>query len=136
MPGARTRQQAHDEMCRTRMLNELMKTVDGKDRIDKDEEMRQDKRARVNMVAGDGHDRPAEAKNEDEQMEEARGDGRTERTQKSCSRKNYGASGTAEKENVQHGGSSSSTPQARPSSNTRNVKGKTDEVQWSNSTEK
>ena len=36
-----TQQQAHDEMCRTRRLSELMRTAEGKDRIDQDEEMRQ-----------------------------------------------------------------------------------------------
>ena len=52
--------------------NELNRTAKGKDRIDRDEEMRQDKRARVvEMDTGDGFDKPAEAKNEDEQLEEA-----------------------------------------------------------------
>ena len=36
-----TQQQAHDEMCRMRMFSELMRTAEGKDRIDQDEEMRQ-----------------------------------------------------------------------------------------------
>ena len=59
---AGTKQQAHDEMCRTGILNEIMRIVEGQGRIDRDEEMRQDKRARVEMDAGDGHDKPAEEK--------------------------------------------------------------------------
>ena len=72
--------QAHDEMWRTRTLNELMRTAEGKDRNERAEEMRQDKRARAEMDAGDGHDKPAEAKNEDEHTEEAQGDGQTEQS--------------------------------------------------------
>ena len=68
-------QQSHDEMCRTRILTERMRIAEGKDRIDRDEEMRQDKRARVEMDTDDGHNKPAEAKNEDEQMDETRGNG-------------------------------------------------------------
>ena len=51
-------------------LNELMRTAECRDRIDREEEMRQDKRARVKVESGDGHGKPAEATNEDEQMEE------------------------------------------------------------------
>ena len=60
---ARAWQQARDEMCRTRILNDLTRTAQGGDRIDKDEEMRPDMRARVEMDVGDGHDKPAEARN-------------------------------------------------------------------------
>ena len=74
-PGAATRQQAHDEMCRTRISDELMRTAEGRDRTDRDEEMGQDKRAHVKMDVAEGHDTPAMAKNEDEQMEEAQGTG-------------------------------------------------------------
>ena len=49
------------EMCRTRRLNDIMRIAEGRHRIDRDEEMRQDKRARVEMDAGDGHDKPVEA---------------------------------------------------------------------------
>ena len=70
MPGCRgcraaragTRQHAHDEVGRTRILNELMKTANGKNRIDKDEEMRQDKRARIDMDAGDDHGKASRGK--------------------------------------------------------------------------
>ena len=80
------------------MLNELMRTAEGKDRIDRDEDMRQDKRARVEMDTGDGHHKPAEAKNEDEQIEETRGNGQIEQSLHKCSsRKNDEASGTVEK---------------------------------------
>ena len=73
------------------------RTAKGKDRIDRDEEMKQDKRARVEMDTGDGFDKPAEAKNEDEQVEKARGNGQTEQSaDKSSCRKNDEAPGTAE----------------------------------------
>ena len=62
-------------MCRTRKLNELATTAEGRDRLDRDGEMRQDKRARDEMDAGDGHDTSAEAWFEDEQLKEARSDG-------------------------------------------------------------
>ena len=45
------RQQAHDKIGRTQILNELMRTANGKNRIDKDEETRQDKRARIDRAA-------------------------------------------------------------------------------------
>ena len=65
------------------------------------------------MDTSDGFDWPGEAKNEDEQMEEARGNGQTEQSaDKSSSRKNDEAPCIAEKENIQHGGSSSSTSQS------------------------
>ena len=101
---AGTREEAHDEMCRTRILSELTRTAQGKDRTDRDEDMRQDKRARVEMHTGDGHDKPAETKKEDQQTEEAQGNGQTDQSaDKSSSRKNDETSGTAEKENVQYG---------------------------------
>ena len=69
--------------------------------------MRQDKRARVEMDAGDGHEKPTGADNDDDQMEEARGGGQTEQSINTrSSSKNDEAAGTAEKGNVQHGGSS------------------------------
>ena len=58
------------KMCRTRILNELVRTVEGRDRTDRDEEMRQDKTARFEMDASDGRDTPAEASSEDVQMDE------------------------------------------------------------------
>ena len=42
-------------------MNELMRTAEGRDRNDSDEEMRQDKRARVEMDVGDGHDKQRQA---------------------------------------------------------------------------
>ena len=49
------------------------------------------------MDTGDGFDKPGEAKNEDEQVEEARGNGQTEQSaDKSSCRKNDEAPGTAE----------------------------------------
>ena len=53
---AGARQQAPDEMCRTRTLNELMKTAEGKERIVTDGGMKQDNRARVEMDASDSQD--------------------------------------------------------------------------------
>ena len=90
-----------------------MRTAEGKDRIDREEEMRQGKRAHVEMDAADGHDKQAEANSEDEQMEEARDTGQ----------------GTAEKGDVQYGESSSSTSQARPSSCAGGADAKPDDVQ-------
>ena len=82
------------------------------------------------MDTGDGHDKPAEAKNESEQMQETRGNAQTEQSaDKSCSRKSDEASGKGEKENVQHDGSSSSTSHARRSSNARSANANPDEVQ-------
>ena len=57
-----------------------MRTAEGKDRTEGDEKMRKNKRARVEMDAGGRHDKPAQAKNEDEQMKEARGNGLTEQS--------------------------------------------------------
>ena len=109
-PGCRTARagtrQALDLLSRTRILNELMRTAEGKDRFDRDEEIRKGKRARVEMDVSDGHDKPAEAKGEDDQMEE----GQAEQSEdKSSGRKNDEASDTAGRGIVQHGGSSSST---------------------------
>ena len=42
--------------------------------------MRQDKRARVEMDAGDGHEKPIGANNDDDQVDEARGGGQTEQS--------------------------------------------------------
>ena len=53
--------------------------------------------------AGGGHDKPAVANDEDEQMQEARGDGRTE--QSGRGRKNDEPSGTVENGNFHHCGS-------------------------------
>ena len=87
--------------------------------------MRQDKRDRVEMDAGNGHDEPAEARNEDVQMEEERGDGRTvQNADNSSNRTSDEASDAAENWSSQHGGSSSSTSQARSSNDTRNADAK------------
>ena len=96
-----------------------MKTSEGTDRIDKDEEMRQDKRARVEMDASDSHEKPAEARHEDVQMGEERGDRRTaQNADSSNSGKVLETSGAAEKGTNQHSASSSSTSQATSSNDT------------------
>ena len=50
---AGTRQQAHDEACRRRMLQELMKTAASRSRIETDDERRHNKKARVESSVND-----------------------------------------------------------------------------------
>ena len=67
---------------------------------------------------------------EDEQLRRHEAtDEKEQSADQSSSRKTDEASGSVEKGNVQHGGSSSSTSQTRPSCDTSNVDAKPDEVQ-------
>ena len=50
---AGTRQQAHDEACRARILEELIKTAECRNRTEAEDEMTQNKRARVEADAQD-----------------------------------------------------------------------------------
>ena len=118
-------------MCRTQTLNELMKTAEGNDRSDKDEEMRQDKRASIEMDTGTDHDKPTETRNEEERREWTRGN-----EGKSSIHKNEETGNTAKKGNVQYGGCSSSTSQAVPSSEVRSADAKADQQGGEASTKK
>ena len=82
------------------------------------------------MDASDSHDKPAEARNEDVQTGEERGDERpTQNADSSNSRKGDEASGAAENGSNRHSWSSSATSQARSNSDTRFADARPDEVQ-------
>ena len=68
------RQQVHDEASRTRKMQELKKTAEGRKRMETDEDMRQNKRTRI------------EARANDEPMSAGRGEGQSDQGASSRSR--------------------------------------------------
>ena len=87
--------------------------------------MRQDKRARVEVDAGDGHEKPTGADNDDDQMEEARGGGRTEQSiNTSSSRKTVKQQAQWRRRTFSTVEAAGSTSQAIPNSNARSADAK------------